>query len=35
MDGDIVTAGIHELIYHDLRDIEEDTDEDDSVIQEA
>jgi type II secretory pathway predicted ATPase ExeA len=35
MDGDIVTAGIHELIYHDLRDIEEDADEDDSVIQEA
>jgi pSer/pThr/pTyr-binding forkhead associated (FHA) protein len=23
MDGDTVTASIHEMIYHDLRDIEE------------
>jgi len=35
IDGDIVSVGIHELIYHDLRDFEEDIDEDDSVIQEA
>ena len=37
VDGDIVSVGIHELVYHDLRDADEDeeSDEDDSIIQEA
>jgi len=35
IDGDVVSVGIHQLVYHDLRDVAEDSDEDDSAIQEA
>ena len=38
IDGDVISVGIHELVYHDLRDAdddEEESDEDDSAIQEA
>lgn len=38
IDGDVISVGIHELVYHDLSDAEDDedeSDEDDSAIQEA
>ncbi len=38
VEGDIISVGIHELVYHDLRDADDDedeADEDDSAIQEA
>ncbi len=40
IDGDVISVGIHELVYHDLRDADEEEDEDesdesDSAIQKA